>query len=274
MSVFVIAEAGSCHDGRLIRALDLVEAARDAGADAVKFQFWSNPDRLADRRRVPDSYREIYRRYQMSPTWLPILQEACEARSEHTRGRRPIEFMCTTYMGPDLAVVEPFVKRFKIASFEADSNMVHGAMTRGRQVIVSTGMLPEDRLRSLVLLRNRYYTSDRLAILHCVSSYPVSDASALNLAVIDRYGLDGLSDHSRDVRTGGLAVAACARIIEAHLRLEDTDPMNPDFATAFTPGEFAEYVRNIRFAESVMGTGVKELQACEREMSAYRVQGA
>ena len=93
----------------------------------------------------------------------------------------------------------------------------------------------------------------------------------MNLAALKQ--CDGLSDHSRHRWMGALAVAAGAEIIEAHLRLDDTDPENPDFATAFTPAEFADYVRNIRFAEAALGDGQKRLQDCERPMAEYRVRG-
>ncbi len=262
---FVIAEAGSTHDGDFAKALALIEAARDAGCDAVKFQFWSNPDRLADRRRVPDRYREIYRRYQVIPEWLPELAAACSPGM----GARPIELMCTSYLPEDVPVIAPFVERFKIASFEADDRAFldahHGF---GKNLIVSAGMLNQDELEDLDV--DLY--SD--AILLCTSAYPAPPES-MQLGVLKREGLyavKGVSDHSRHPWMGALAVAAGAEIIEAHLRLNDTDPQNPDFATAFSPSEFADYVRHIRFAEACLGDGEKKLQACEHEMARYRVQ--
>jgi len=273
-STLVIAECGSCHDGDLKKALQLVEAARESGCAVAKFQLWSDPDRLADRRGVPEHYRAIYLRYQMPASWLPVLQEACEARSPWTRGLRPIELMATTYLPEDIAVVAPYVRRFKVASFEADDKSFIEAHPDDRPIIVSLGMANgvPDHLFAL-----------RFQLLHCVSSYP-APPEAMNLAVLMPWdngvsdGLidspfDGLSDHSRHLWMGALATVAGGKIIEAHLRLDDTDPQNPDFTTAFTPAEFAEYVRNIRFAEQAIGTGEKRLQACEREMAAYRVKG-
>lgn len=83
--------------------------------------------------------------------------------------------------------------------------------------------------------------------------------------------MDGLSDHSRHALTGALAVAAGATIVEAHLRLDDTPAENPDYAVAFSPSEFTQYVKNIRDAEVMLGTGRKEIQACEHEMLSFKV---
>lgn len=272
MKTHVIAEAGSCHDGRLDRALALVYAAHAAGADAVKFQWWSSPDRLADRRRVPVEYRQIYRDYQMPLSWVVALSEAA--------ARLGLEFLCTTYLPGDAAQVAPFVRRFKIASFEAlDSELLAEAMALG-PVIVSGGMQTDEEWRRLMRTLRR---TD--ALLHCVSAYPASPEE-MQLAVIARHSggrafdfcgwdqwepIPGLSDHSKDAVVASLAVAAGAEIVEAHLRLDDTRAWNPDYTTAMTPNEFAGYVGQIRWAETIMGPAEKRQQPCEAPLAAYRV---
>jgi sialic acid synthase SpsE len=257
----VIAEAGSCHDGQLLKALRLVNTAFNAGADVVKFQYYSDPDRLADRRRVPDSYREIYRRYQMPPVWLPVLRDYIESQDG-----KP-ELMCSTYLPEDVAVVASYVQRFKIASFEAlDEEFIVAHARFKKPIILSTGMMSEHDLLRF------WMGGEGFKILHCVSAYP-APPEAMNLAVLLGGEFSGISDHSRHVWMGALAVAAGAEIIEAHLRLNDTDPENPDYATAFTPSEFAEYVKNVRFAEACLGDGEKKLQACEEPMAKFRVKG-
>jgi sialic acid synthase SpsE len=266
----VIAEIGACHDGSLLRACALVHAAKEAGADIVKAQFWSDYSRLADRRRVPPAYREIYRRYQMPRHWLEILKAGADLEG--------IEFACSTYLPEDVAVVAPLVQRFKVASFEAADAELLGAhlpyLAEGREVFISTGMntFPHPSVEQLI----PYDCRHRVRYLHCVSAYP-APVEALNLAVLswndyhDCPVYAGFSDHSRHPLVGALAVAAGATVIEAHLRVETTDPQNPDYATAFSPAEFAAYVRNIRFAEQAMGDGEKKLQPCELEMARYRV---
>lgn len=293
---FVIAECGSCHDGDLERAQLLIQRAKAAGADAAKFQFWSSADRMAERRRVPDYYREIYRRYQVAEAWLPTLAIQCQLQG--------IELMCSTYLPEDVATVAPFVKRFKVASFEAADPALlaaHGRAhpdspsdrssrwkvahtTQEQPLIVSVGMMD-----STAAARVRACLNDGDAMLLCTSAYP-APYDALNLAWLrhliaardyDCCGLHnehhlhrigiGLSDHSHDIRVGAIAVAAGAEIIEAHLRLDDTDPANPDYATAFDYCDFRIYVDGIRFAERVMGEAAKTPQPCEADMAQYRV---
>jgi N,N'-diacetyllegionaminate synthase len=270
MSTFIIAECGSCHEGDLRRALDLIEVVRKAGANVAKFQFWSSADRLADRRRSND-YREVYRRYQVPASWLPVLKDACDQHG--------IEFMATTYLPEDVAVVAPFVKRFKISSFEAESTdlaLAHAPFLTGdRTVLMSLGMGANPNVSAQAMHFHYAEWWKRVRLLHCVSAYP-APADAIGLRVFHneewRDSFAGLSDHSRHPWMGALAVAAGAQILETHIRLDTTPESNPDYATAFTPEEFAEYVRNVRFAEAAMGSGEKRMQACEAEMARYRVQ--
>jgi N,N'-diacetyllegionaminate synthase len=268
---FAIAEAGSCHDGDFAKACALVAEARAAGADAVKFQFWSDADQLADRRRVPVYYREIYRRYQMPAAWLQQLHDYCFSLG--------IEFMATTYLPQDVATVAPFVQQFKIASFEADSVDLARAhvpfLVGNRTVIVSLGMGANPNTVPRALCCDKSYVGwySHARFLHCVSAYPAPpEAMSLWLLGDEEWSFVGLSDHSRHPWMGALAVAAGAEVIEAHLRLEETEPTNPDYATAFSPREFADYVANVRFAERARGDGQKRLQDCELEMAAYKVR--
>ena len=82
----------------------------------------------------------------------------------------------------------------------------------------------------------------------------------------------GYSDHTHDVLTGALAIAAGARILEVHFRLNDTDPANPDYATALSPGQLKDYISLVRKAELMMGDGIKRPQPAEAEMMKYRVK--
>jgi sialic acid synthase SpsE len=267
----VIAEIGACHDGSLDRAKALVRAAADCGADIAKGQFWSSADRLAGRRGVPNPYREIYRRYQVNPEWLPELKHECE--------RAGIEWACTCYLPEDVATVAPFVQRFKVASFEAeDLELIasHIPFLRTRELIVSLGM----NAAHPASLAIPFEVTQRIRTLHCVSAYPAPVETLNLLAIRPPAGFDGqpvydgFSDHSDPslTWTGALAVAVGARIIEAHLRLDDTDPENPDAPHAMTPRQFEEYCRHIRFAETCLGSGEKRLQDAEREMAQYRVK--
>lgn len=250
---FIIGEAGSSHDCDFHRACELIIIAAKAGADACKFQYYSSPNQLALRRKVPLKYLQIYEKYQLPAMWLGPLKEKCDEYN--------IEFMVTAYLPEDIAVVAPYVRRFKIASFEAsDEAFVHAHRCYNKPLIISTGMS-----------EGVWYRHDD-TYLHCVSSYPCPIDQA-NLKVLrEEDHLDGYSDHTRHVLTGALAVAAGARVLEVHFRLDDTDLTNPDYATALTPDELFEYIANVELAERMLGSGIKRPQPAEAEMMKYRVQ--
>lgn len=275
MRTYVIAEAGSCHDGDLQMAKDLVAIARDAGCSAVKFQYWSNPNKLADRRKVPMFYRSIYRDYAIPAVWVPTLAEIAQ--------RANMGFMCTAYLPEDVVFLAEWVAHFKIASFEAQAwDLIEAHVPflkkdriagRDRWLIMSRGMgadhvsgIPSDLLHTVKFLL-------------CTSTYPAPVAE-LNLrrfhrsSALDEDVLDGFSDHSDPslIWTGALAVAAGAEIIEAHVRHPRTDKMNPDAAHAMTWPQLNDYVRHIRFAESALGDGRMRAQPSEGPMMAYKVR--
>lgn len=272
-TTLVIAEIGSTHDNDLHNAIALVDAAADAGANVVKAQFWSDADALADRRQVPDAYREIYRRYTMPTHWLAKIREAC------TLAR--IQFGITTYLPQDVARTAAIADVLKIASFEAEASdlldaHVPAVVNHHRPLIISLGMGARRQPYAQFNGKERY--------LHCVSAYP-APLEVLNLAALwprpkhlktYEQEPDGFSDHSDPTwtLTGALAVAAGARIVEAHLRLDRTDPQNPDAPHAMNPQAFREYVRHIRCAERCIGTIVPRHKplACEEPMAAYRVR--
>lgn len=253
---FIIAEAGSCHDNSYEKAMSLIDEAKHVGANACKFQYWSSAERLAARRHAKD-YLDVYRHYQLPKPWLGALANQCKALG--------IEFMATVYLPEDVATIAPFVKRFKVASFEAqDTTLLRDMASYHKPILVSTGMLTERELTTLSR------SSADVRILHCVSAYP-SALEDLNLRAIRHSVGAGYSDHSRHPIAGALAVACGAEVIEAHLRLDETSPKNPDFVAAMAPGAFATYVRNIRDAELMLGDSVKRVQAGEHTMLKYRV---
>lgn len=247
--VLVIAEPGAIHEGDFTVMQDMVHVAAKSGADVMKFQWVSDPKRLAERRHAPE-YAEAYQRIAFSRHCLPMLAADCF--------KEGIEFACTVYLPEDVPVIAPLVKVFKVASFEAENDELIRAMRPySKPIMVSCGM----GQNAVGVLR-----------LHCISAYP-APLHDLNLAVLRDGFFSGFSDHSGQTITGALAVAAGARIVEAHYRLDDCDPKNPDFPHSLTPAEFAEYVRLIRLAEQAMGDGVHRCMPSEQPMERYRVRG-
>ena len=270
---YVIAEPGSTHDGSLEAMLGLVGLAKQIGADAVKFQWLSKAERLCARRRAPE-YLDAYRTIQFPAAWLATLRVACEAHD--------IDFMCTSYLPEDVHVVLPLVVAGKIASFEASDPHFLALHAEWRKpVYVSTGMLATKAIADLGAVARRHFDEPSdVKFLHCVSAYP-APAEQMNLAVFRprfydaiRVDYEGLSDHSLHPWTGALAVAAGARVIEFHLRADDCDPANADYAVSRPPEAAREYVANIRLAETMLGDGAKRIMSAEEPWLRYAVPAA
>lgn len=265
---FIVAEAGSTHDGELLKARRLVNVAANAGADGVKFQYWSSAERIADRRQKATDYLAIYQRYQMPRAWLEILARDCEAAG--------VEFLCSTYLPEDIHVVAPFVKRFKISSFELkDRHFLLCHREFKKPIIRSLGM--DGGYESAVIVWNSGNASTQDDIyLQCTSAYPCPQDEA-NLRVLLRWRDTsacvrvGLSDHTRSLLGGAVAVGAGAILLEKHLRLDDTDVGNPDAPAALSPNRFTVYVGNVREADALMGDGVKKIEPAEAAMLKYQV---
>ena len=264
MSTYIIAEAGSCGEGRRWQMHRLIDVAAECGADAIKFQWTSDAQAIADRRRAPD-YAEHYRQgLQWPEAWFDEL-------STHARDVG-VDFMCTVYLVLDIAVVSHFVSAFKIASFEARDAVFLRAHTRDevghRPIYLSTGMMTGEDASTVAATLNP--TQD-WRLLHCVSAYP-APRTQLTIGVCREEWCWGVSDHSEKAQThaGALAVAAGAHALEVHFCTGDEDPCNRDAQHARTPADLRAYVQAVRAAEVACGA-IKVVQPCESAMSEYRV---
>jgi len=257
MKTLVIGELGSTPEGNLDTMKRLVDCAANCGANVAKNQWVSDAQAMCDRRHAPE-YLDSYRLLQYPLEWHAELRDYA-----HGRG---LQYACTAYIPGDPARLAPFVDYLKLSSFEADDGALFRQARRAagvNRLIMSYGM--GARLRN----------DPHCFHLACISAYP-APLSELNLGVLGYQGdqpeFDGFSDHSRDVRVGAWAVAAGARILETHFRLDDCGSANRDYAVAFTPAEFKEYIRNVRDCEQAMGDWVKRIQDCEREMERFKVR--
>ena len=241
---FIIAEIGVNHDGSPMRAFELIRAARDAGADAVKFQLFRDRPEI-EHLRFPSGTMPAFRVYADSAG---------------------VEFMCSPFYLEAVAAVDPLVRRHKVASgFLTDRAMLDAVCATGKPVIVSTGMASMADVRKAV--RGR----DNISLLHCVSSYPCPDEDA-NLDAItylrEQFDLPvGYSDHTAGILAPVAAVALGAIIIEKHLTWSK-DAIGPDHACSAEPDEFADMVRQIRRVETMLGDGMKRVMPSEAECAA------
>lgn len=269
--VFIVAEAGSNHNGDLDTAISLIDVAAEAKADAVKFQTFK-AQRLYTRNAGTSDYLgsttpifDIIQAMEMPDEWLPTLAEHA-----HDSG---LAFISTPFHEEAVAHLEPFVDAYKIASYE----LTHVPLLRevgrtGKPVIFSTGAgtLDEARTASKELQAAGCH---ELIALQCTAAYPAPPETA-NVRIVETLAreldlLSGLSDHTRDPTAAPMAATALgAVVIEKHFTLSNRLP-GPDHAFAVEPDELTRLVQAVRRTEAVLGSGEKLIQNEEQELYTF-----
>jgi N-acetylneuraminate synthase len=268
---YVIAEAGSNHNGNLGQALALIDVAAEAGADAVKFQGFRArtlyPETAGKSGYLKDerSIYEIIEAMEMPLEWLPELAARCRARG--------VDFLCTPFDEAWVDALDPYVPAFKMASYELSHlPLMRRVLERGKPTFVSTGAsVLAEVLRVVELARE--VGNDRIVLFQCTAAYPTPPADVNARAILtlrEATGCHvGLSDHSRDpVVAPVVAVALGAVAVEKHFTLSNRLP-GPDQRFAVEPGELRALVRAVREAQAVLGTGAKEVLAVETELHGF-----
>lgn len=262
-SVFVVAEAGVNHNGDLALAKRLVDAAAQAGADAVKFQTFK-AEKVISRQAPKAQYQlettgagesqlEMARRLELPFDAFRELQAHSQARG--------ILFMSSPFDEESADFLDELrVPAFKVGSGEVTNwPFLEYVARKGKPVILSTGMsyLTEvgEALRVI-----REAGNNQIALLHCVSSYPADPADA-NLRAMDTMAEVfhvpvGYSDHTPGIEVALAAVALGACIIEKHLTLDRSFP-GPDHKASLEPEELKAMVEGIRKIEQALGSGIK-----------------
>lgn len=257
---FVIAEMSANHEQVFQKAVALVHAAKEAGADAVKIQLYK-PESLtidckSDLFKIKKglwagrTFYDLYKDCAMPYEWVPHLQEIAYLIG--------IILFPTVYDLESLEYAESLnMPAYKIASFDVcDHELLDRVARTKKPVIFSTGTSSYTETFAAKKVIKRHQRE--LAILHCISSYPAKPEE-MNLRTIPdisrtstRY--TGLSDHSRGITAPIVAVSLGACIIEKHLKLPCTN--SPDSAFSLEPKEFKKMTEAIRFTEKALG-GIK-----------------
>ncbi len=268
---FVIAEAGVNHNGDLDRAIEMVDVAAKAGADAIKFQTFT-PSRLVhpgaakgayQQKTTPagESQRDMLEKLQLSAESFRVLRDHCVARD--------LCFLSTPFDEESAGLLNALdVAAFKLSSADLTNlPLIQCVAATGRPVILSTGMSEIDEIDAAVEAAKSAGCA-ALGILHCVSAYPTPPAEC-NLRVMvtlrERYGVPvGFSDHTTGLHIPVAAVAMGARILEKHFTLDRALP-GPDQAASLIPEELTSLMRQIRDVEAAFGDGVKRRTVSESE---------
>ena len=265
---FIVAEAGSNHNGDLEQALAMIDAAKAANVDAVKFQnfraekLYPRNAGVSDYLPVKKPIYEIIQRMEMPREWVPILADYCKARD--------LIFFSAPFDEESADALEPYVGVYKIASYEiTHMPLIRHVASKQKPVILSTGTADLAEVRQAVEWC-RAEGNDQVILLQCTASYPAPLASLNVRALVmmrDTFGVPtGLSDHSRDPLVGPLAaVALGANVIEKHFTLSNRLP-GPDHCYAVEPDELKTMVSKIREVKQVLGDGRKVRQPSEEEL--------
>ena len=256
---YVIAELSANHNGDLDQALRIIDAAQEAGADAVKIQTY-RPDTITLKSDAPEfqiteglwAGHTLYDLYD----WAHTPWEWHAALFAHA-ARRGITLFSSPFDSTAVELLEGLgAQAYKIASFEAvDLPLIRTVAATGKPMIISTGMANFAEIAEAVAAAREGGCRD-LAPLHCVSGYPAR-ASDYNLATLADMAarLDvpvGLSDHTLDNTTAIASVALGAGIIEKHMTLDRAGGGSDD-SFSLEPAEFAALCRGARTAWEAIG---------------------
>ncbi len=272
MKTFIIAEAGVNHNGDLNQALALIDAAVEAGADAVKFQTFKAQNLVSKSLQQADyqtentgkaqSQYQLLKALELSKSDHQTLMEYCQ--------QHDIEFMSTPFDDDSIELLNQLqMKTWKIPSGELLSIPYLRKIAKLNQTtILSTGMGELDEIELAIdTLLKAGLSSGNLTILHANTAYPTPFEDVnLNamLSIQKQFNVEvGLSDHSLGIAVPIAAVAMGARVIEKHFTLDKTLP-GPDHKASLEPDELKAMVARIRQIEMAMGNGIKTASASEK----------
>lgn len=265
MSVFIIAEAGVNHNGSLKRAKKMVIKAREAGADAIKFQTFKSEKlvstfaekaayQIKNTRNADESQLEMVKKLELSFDDFRELQAFSKEKG--------IQFLSTPF---DLESIDflnqldmPF---WKLPSGEVTNYpyLVKIAQTH-KEIVMSTGMCTLDEIsEALAVLREN--GAGKISLLHCNTEYPtpIEDVNLKAMETLKKaFSIPiGYSDHTKGIEVPIAAVAMGATIIEKHFTL-DRNMEGPDHKASLEPSELKAMVQAIRNIENAIGTGDKK----------------
>jgi N-acetylneuraminate synthase len=274
---YFIADIAANHDGDLERAKMLIRLAKEAGADAAKFQNFRAPQIVSDYgfRTMGDQVShqatwkkpvfEVYKEASIPFEWTPVLGEECDEVG--------IDYFSSPYDFEATDFLAPYVPAIKIGSGEIDwLESIAWIAQKGKPVLLATGASTIGEVQQAVHTVLKY--NPQLVLMQCNTNYTASleNFKHIHLRVLLTYKsmfpqvILGLSDHTPRHATVLGAVALGARVVEKHFT-DNNDRVGPDHKFAMNPASWREMVERTRELESALGSGDKFIAANERETS-------
>jgi sialic acid synthase SpsE len=272
---YFIADIAANHDGSLDRAKMLIRLAKEAGADAAKFQNFRAPEIVSDygfrnmdgkvshQASWQKSVYQVYQEASIPFEWSPILKKECD--------RLNIDYFSSPYDFDAIDKLDEYMPAYKIGSGEIDWIEAQERMAlKGKPVLLATGASSIGEVQRAV--HAILAINPQLVLMQCNTNYTASLANYdhIHLNVLKTYHMMfptvvlGLSDHTHGTATILGAVALGARVIERHFT-DDNSRQGPDHVFALNPMDWAEMVMQTRLLERAMGSGDKFIADNEHE---------
>lgn len=270
MSVYIIAEAGVNHNGSFELACKLVDAAKTAGVDCIKFQTFKSKNLVSHNAQKAEyqkgttgegSQVDMLQKLELSYDEFIKLKVYCDSVGI-TFLSTPFDFDSIEFLN---SIDLPF---WKIPSGEITNLPYLLALARtGKPVVMSTGMCEMAEIEAAIRVLQENGTKE-IKLLHCNTEYP-TPYEDVNLKAMqtmrDAFGLEvGYSDHTKGVEVPVAAVALGAVVIEKHFTL-DRNMEGPDHKASLEPEELADMVQSIRHIEKALGSGDKTPSPSEKK---------
>jgi sialic acid synthase SpsE len=262
--VLIVAEIGNNHEGSYSLAKEMIGCAAEAGADAVKFQTIRTEHLVsaADQERF-----EKLKSFELSDDEFYRLKAVAK--------KAGVIFISTPFDLKGVDFLSPLVAAYKISSGDNTFYpLIEKVAETGKPVIISSGMADINQLNYAKALVEKVWNDKgataELAVLHCVTSYPVPAEDA-NLALIrvlqQELGCTtGYSDHTLGIDAAVASVAVGARIVEKHFTLNKNYSDYRDHQLSADPADLSLMVEKIRDVELLLGSKTKRLLTCEKDM--------
>ena len=273
MSVLIIAEAGVNHNGSILIAKQLIDAAVEAGVDIIKFQTFKTEKLVSKAAKKAeyqkknigdgnDSQYEMLKKLELSPENHEELIVYCKEKG--------IRFWSTAFDFESMDYLHSLrLGLWKIPSGEITNYpFIRKIASYGEDVIMSTGMCEEQDIQNAIDVLTKYgIKKEQITLLHCNTQYPTpySDVNlnAMN-SIKTKFGTKvGYSDHTQGIEIPIAAVALGAIVIEKHFTLDRNLP-GPDHKASLEPSELKAMVASIRHIEQALGDGIKKVSDSER----------
>ena len=272
---YFVADISANHDGSLDRARLLIRLAKEAGADAAKFQNFRAPKIVSDygfkslgsQQSHQSSWKktvfEVYQDASIPFEWTPYLKEACDEVG--------IDYFSSPYDFEATDMLDPYVPAYKIGSGEITwPEALESVARKGKPIILATGASDIADVQRAV--HSILKVNPELILLQCNTNYTGSleNMKYINLHVLETYKtmfpslILGLSDHTPGHATVLGAVALGGRVVEKHFT-DDRNRVGPDHPFSMTPESWAEMVENTRWLEAALGSPDKVVEENEKQ---------